>query len=124
MERFLGVHFQYRLAACFGESQFAYRRFHGARDSLTYVVLSWLLALARGKKVALYCSDVAAAFDRVKTSLLLCKLRKVGVEPSLLRVLASWLTGRRAQVTVHGEKSAEFELCDMTFQGTVWGPWL
>ena len=25
---------------------------------------------------------------------------------------------------MHGEKSCEFSLCDMTFQGTVWGPWL
>ena len=108
MERFIGVHFQLQLTSCFGESQFAYRRFHGARDSLSYVVLSWLLAFANGFKVALYCSDVAGAFDRVKCSLLLRKLRRVGIDAPLLRVLASWLNGRRAQVTVHGEKSAEF----------------
>ena len=58
-----GIHFQHQLTFCVGESQFAYRRFHGARDSLTYVVLSWLLAFANGFKVALYCSDVAGVFD-------------------------------------------------------------
>jgi len=124
MERFIGTHFMYRLSASFGDTQFAYRRFHGSRDSLTYVVLTWLLSFAYGKKVALYCSDVASAFDRVKTSLLLSKLRRMGIHPSILRVLQSWLSGRRAKVTVHGQTSDEFDLSDMTFQGTVWGPCL
>ena len=29
MERFIGMHFMYRLFICFGDAQFAYRRFYG-----------------------------------------------------------------------------------------------
>ena len=77
-----------------------------------------------GKKVALYNSDVAGAFDRVSSFLLVKKLRKTGIHSSILRVIADWLRGRTGQVTVHGHTSCEFSLSDMTFQGTVWGPWL
>ena len=71
MERFIDAHFMYRLShSSFGISQFAYRKFHGSRDALTFVVLTWLLAFALGKKIALYCSDVAGAFDWVKATLL------------------------------------------------------
>ena len=103
MERFLGMHFGYRLSTTFGDSQFAYKKLHGSRDALTYVLLTWLLFLANGKKVGLFCSDVASAFDRVKTCLLLLKLRRSGVDPAILRVIASWLSERTAQVTVHGK---------------------
>ena len=125
MERFIGAHFMYRLSyTSFGTSLFAYRKFHGSRDALTFVVLTWLLAFALGKKIALYCSDVAGAFDRVKSTLLLSKLRRSGIHPSILAVLADWLVGRYGEVTVHGHASNEFALSNMTFQGTVWGPCL
>ena len=64
MERLLGIHFlpQLSFSGSYGSNQFAYRRFHGARDAILYVVLSWLLALAMGKKVGVYCSDVVGAF--------------------------------------------------------------
>ena len=52
MERLLIIHFLPQLSFCgnYGTNQFAYRRFHGARDALLYVCLSWLLCLASGKK--------------------------------------------------------------------------
>ena len=124
MERFIGFHFMGKLSLSFGSSQFAYRKFHGSRDALTYAILTWLLAFATGKKVALYNSDVAAAFDRVSSLLLLKKLRSTKIDSCILRLIASWLRGRTGQVTVHGCTSSYFPLSDMTFQGTVWGPCL
>ena len=75
MERLLGVHFlpQLSLSGNFGTNQFAYRRFHGARDAILFVVFSWLRAVATGNKVGVYCSDVSSAFDRVSTSMLIEK---------------------------------------------------
>ena len=86
MERFIGLHFMYKLSKSFGDTQFAHRRFHGSRDELTYVVLTWLLAFANGMKIALYCADVASAFDRVKTFLLLQKIKRIEIHPQILRL--------------------------------------
>ena len=124
MERFIGFHFITKLSQSFGSTQFAYRKQHGSRDALTYAILTWLVAFASSKKVGLYNSDVAAAFDRVCSLLLVKKLRLTHVPPSILAVIADWLRGRTGQVIVHGHTSSEFSLCNMTFQGTVWGPWL
>ena len=124
MERLLGVHFLPQLAwsGNFGTNQFAYRRFHGARDAILYVVLTWLRTLAKGCKVGVYCSDVAAAFDRVSSFKLLQKLRCSCVHPRIVQVISDWLVGRRGEVIVQGASSDSFPLSDMTFQGTVWGP--
>ena len=50
------------------------------------------------------------------------KLAAYGVHADLLRVIRSWLRDRSAKVVVAGSESALFELSNMVFQGTVWGP--
>jgi len=124
MERYLGCHFlpQLSYSGSFGQSQFAYRKFHGARDAVLFVLLVWLLAFARGRKVGLYCSDVAGAFDRVSCELLLSKLERSIIHRDLLKVISSWLVGRVGKVIVQGASSVNFLLKNMCFQGTVWGP--
>ena len=49
----------------FGPNQFAYTPGRGARDVLELLVVLRVQALAAGKRVAAYCSDVSGAFDRV-----------------------------------------------------------
>ena len=64
METLLGMNFLAQLSMSGSlEVNHVYRRFLGARDPISYMVLIWLVALAISKKVSLYCSDVAAAFD-------------------------------------------------------------
>ena len=109
-------------AGSFGVSQFAYRKYHGARDAVLYVVLIWLLAFGQGRKVATYCSDVVSAFDRVSFEKLMAKIRKSVIHEDLVRVIEDWLTGRKGQVIIEGVSSESFDLENMTFQGTVWGP--
>ena len=101
----------------FGDNQFAYRKKHGARDAVAFYVCSWLLALCRGCKVGIYCSDVSGAFDRVSASRLIRKLAAMGVHSDLLGVFRSWLRDRKARVVVAGAQSAEFILSNMVFQG-------
>ena len=124
MERFLGKLFLPTLHAslAFGPRQFAYAPGRGARDALLTVVLTWLFAFATGNKIVLYCSDVAGAFDKVSTARLCSKLATIGIHPSLLAVLHSWLRPRTASVIVQGATSAALRMQDMVFQGTVWGP--
>ena len=90
---------------------------------IAYLVMSWLLAFASNQKIALYCSDVSGAFDRVK-SRLMEKLRSAGLHPKLVRVLDSWLKDRRANVVIGGSMSQPIFMRDMVYQGTVLGPLL
>ena len=123
VERFLCPTFAPTLEdRAFGAAQFAYRKQHGARDAILYYVLSWIAALNDGCKVGVYCSDVAGAFDRVDSELLLRKLASFSLNVRLLRIIRSWLRERKGYVIVSGEKSRPMSLRDMVFQGTVWGP--
>ena len=85
-------------------------------------MFTWLWALGVGKRVAIYCSDVSGAFDRVSSKILLAKLEAFGVHPDLLRLLRSWLADRSAQVCIDGCLSSKVTLRNMVFQGTVLGP--
>ena len=106
----------------FGENQFAYRKKHGARDAIAFYASCWLLALCRGSKIGIYCSDVSGAFDRVSADRMVRKLAAYGVNTRLLNVIRSWLRDRKARIVVAGSQSEEFRLSNMLFQGTVWGP--
>ena len=106
----------------FGRNQYAYTPKRGYRDALAVLTFSWVWALGSGKRIGVYCSDVAGAFDRVSAERLISKLRSSGVHSNLLGVLSSWLDGRSAQVCVDGAKSTLFILKDQVFQGAVLGP--
>ena len=108
----------------YGHNQFAYRPERGARDALAHMVLTWITALAKGRKVALYCSDVSGAFDRVNPERLVAKLKAKKIHPTVVAVIKSWLRNRRAKVVVGVGAPEEFALTDMVFQGTVFGPLL
>ena len=82
----------------------------------------WLRAFACGRKVGLYCNDVSGVFDRVSSEKLVAKLERSVIHRDLVRVIVSWLRGRVGKVIVQGSSSDVFDLMDMCFQGTVWGP--
>ncbi len=102
--------------------QDAYGQGKSHRDALAVNVFAWLLKLEEGDIVALYCSDVSGAFDRVRRDRLLAKLSASGIHPTILRFLASWLEDRKSVVVVNGDSSAERILANSVFQGTVLGP--
>ena len=74
------------------------------------------------KKIAVYCSDVSGAFDRVRTSRLVAKLKQKRLHPQIVAVLTSWVQRRWAQIVVAGTLSDKITLSDMVYQGTVTGP--
>ena len=106
----------------FGPNQFAYTAGRGARDVLAMLSLMWIKALAKGRKVAVYCSDVAGAFDRVRLERLVTKLKAKKLHPSIIAVLTSWLRQRAARIVFGGSQSDDMWLRDMVFQSTVLGP--
>ena len=80
----------------FGPNQFAYTPERGARDALAYLAMVWITALAKHMKVAVYCSDVSGAFDRVQIDRLADKLRANKNTPN---------NGKRVCVMVAGSES-------------------
>jgi hypothetical protein len=124
VERMFKMLYYPYLSSCsaFGPSQFAYTIGRGARDALAILALTWVIALGAGRKIAVYCSDVSGAFDRVRLERLVSKLRVKGIHPQIVAVLASWLQQRCAQVVVGGVSSKIMTLINMVYQGTVTGP--
>ena len=87
------------------------------------MVTSWLLLLSFGNRIGIYCSDVSGAFDNVCSRLLLRKINNY-FSANILRTLASWLDGRKANVCINGTESTTFSMDNMVYQGTVLGPLL
>ena len=106
----------------YGPNQYAYTHGRGARDVLAKLVLVWIDALSRGRKIVVYCSDVSGAFDRVEANRLIAKLRSKRLHPDIIATLTSWLQQRTAHVLVGGCESDAMPLKNMVFQGTVLGP--
>ena len=121
MERLLGLLFLPQLSCemSIGPNQFAYCKKRGSRDALLFLVLSWMECFLRKCRVALYCSDVSGAFDKVDAERLLSKLQARGMPDDLLAVIRSWLRCRTGKVVVAGAESAEIKLSNQVFQGTV-----
>ncbi len=105
----------------FGSHQYAYSQGKSHRDALAVNVFSWLLALENHEVIALYCSDVSGAFDRVRRERLMAKLRASGLHPLVVSFFSSWLADRKSVVVVGGDASAERVLANSVFQGTVLG---
>ena len=106
----------------YGDTQFAFRKNIGCHDLLLALMCSWLLSFQCRKKVGVFLSDIAGAFDRVDTTKLVAKLKALGVCDAFVELIASYLAPRSAKVIVNGADSAEFVLENMIFQGTVLGP--
>ena len=85
-------------------------------------MMSWILAVCTGHKIAAYLGDITGAFDRVCKEYLLAKLHAAGVGPTYLNFLDSYLQPRKAVVVVEGQRSDEIEIANQVFQGTVLGP--
>ena len=89
---------------------------------MTALMMSWILAICTGHKIASYLSDISGAFDRVFRDYMCAKLYAAGVGSKFLNFLLSYLKPRRAVVVAEGVKSDEFEISNQVFQGTVLGP--
>ena len=99
-----------------GENQFAYRKERGARGALALLMLTWLDAFRRRKRVGVYCSDVSGAFDRVDCKRMEQKLKARRIPDPMTRILSSWLSKRQAQVVVEGASSECMDLMNMLYQ--------
>ena len=67
------------------------------------------------------CLDWSAAFDRQDPTLAIKNFIKIGVRPSLIPVLVSYLKNRKMKVKFNGQESSEHSLNGGGPQGTLLG---
>ena len=96
-----------------GDIQFAFRKNIGCHDLLLALMCSWLLSFQCRKKVGVFLSDIAGAFDRVDTKKLVAKLNALGVCDAFVELIASYLAPRSAKVIVNCADSAELIFSQM-----------
>ena len=78
----------------------------------------WKMVSKLGCIALMYPAPLTVSSERS----LLLKLLHSGLNPRVIKFLASWLEDRRSSVIVSGAHSAETALTDSVFQGTVLGP--
>ena len=86
--------------------------------------LDTVVAAARneGRLAAVLCTDQSAAFNLVKSSIIVSKLRVFGVMESALKLIESYLTGRSTVCTVGNSTSSAVKLSSGVGEGSVVGP--
>lgn len=107
---------------CLSGNQYGFRVGRSAEDALRVVVGDIHRGINEGFCVATLFLDISKAFDTVNHSLLLEKLRCVGIRGHALDLFRSYLSGRMQVVRVRGEDSASLCVECGVPQGSVLGP--
>ena len=104
--------------------QRAYRPNHSTETALVKIFNDISLALGTGKKVVLCLLDLSAAFDTLKHSVLIDRLREIGLQDKALEWFQSYLSDRRMAVKIK-EHVSELQVVKYGVpQGSVLGPML
>ena len=102
----------------------AYRKAHSTQHVLMRMIEDWKKALDNKKYVGAILMDLSKAFDCISHDLLIAKLRAYGFEKSSLRLIYSYLKGRRQCVKINGTNNKYMTIKAGVPQGSILGPLL
>ena len=107
-------------------SQFAYRPKLGTTDAILQLIDDCTADLddPDNKYVQMACLDFSKAFDKLQPNIVLDKMRKCGINESLLDILCSFLERRKQCVRVNSCFSKYIDISVGAPQGTKLGPLL
>ena len=107
------------------ETQFGYRAGHGTAHAIMRLVASVDSNKRMGKATGAVFVDLSAAFDTISSDILLEKLKHYGFGNNMVKLIKSYLQGRRQYVQVQDNKSGTLNLGKLGVpQGSVLGPLL
>ena len=104
------------------EHQFGFREGRSTQDAVALLVHEIFKNVNEGKAAACVFLDLAKAFDTVSHHKLLNDLEKIGFRGTSLKLLKSYLVGRKQMVEIDGVRSECREVKCGVPQGTVLGP--
>jgi hypothetical protein len=78
----------------------AFRSGYSCQDTLIRIIEDWKNLLDNNQYVAAILMDLSKAFDCLPRNLLLLKLKNYGVSENSLKLLQSYLTGRKQCVKI------------------------
>ena len=102
----------------------AYRQGHSTQHVLIRLIEEWKQALDNNKFVGAVLMDLLKAFDCIPHDLLIAKLDAYGFKSDSLKLIYSYLKGRRQCVKINNTNSNFLTLLSGVPQGSIVGPLL
>ena len=93
-----------------------------AQNCLLFMVEKWRKALDKANKCGVLFTDLSKAFDCLLHDLLIAKLHAYGFDYLALKLIHSYLTGRKQRVRVNATYSEWANIDDGVPQGSILGP--
>ena len=106
------------------KQQFGFRKQHSTSHSITCLYEKLITNLEKGLDSAVLFVDLKSAFDTVDNKILLDKLDFYGIRNSTLKLLSSYLSGRKQYIKSGSIESSILDIIYGVPQGSVLGPLL